>query len=256
MDQVKKISKKEFLNIASQYKFNRITLTKDYFATVLLYLLKDVKGIYFKGGTALQKIFLSHSRLSEDIDFTLTGDIKKIQKQITEIVEHSDIFEKVTPDKDVEGFIRLHAHYTGFSEEKDVVFIDLNKRAKLIEKPEKHTLPNFYEGFIPTFSVSTLAQKEMFAEKLAATMGRNRPRDHFDVYMLIKKGYTIDLGIAEKKCKQSGHEFSIVRMFSKAKTLHKRWDDDMLPLLAEEIEFTEVMRTLAKKFDLQSHREK
>ncbi|MBS3129765.1 nucleotidyl transferase AbiEii/AbiGii toxin family protein, partial [Candidatus Woesearchaeota archaeon] len=216
--------------------------------------LKDVDGIYFKGDTALQKIFLHYARLSEDIDYTVTEDIKKISSQIIKIVEDSGIFEQVTVDKEVDGFKRLLVHHRGFSEEKDVVFIDLNERATLIEKPETHEVPHFYEGFIPEFSVNTLAQKELFAEKLAAAIGRNKPRDHFDVYMLIKNGYTIDLALAEKKCRQSGYEFDVVKMFNKAKRLHKRWDQDMLPLLAEEVAFTEVMKTLAKIFDLKSKR--
>ena len=52
---------------------------KDYYLTLILYLIKDVNGIYFKGGTALNKIFLNHARLSEDIDFTLTINEKKIK---------------------------------------------------------------------------------------------------------------------------------------------------------------------------------
>jgi len=254
MDKIKSMRQKDFLNIASQHRFNRLTLTKDYYATVLLYLLKDVVGIYFKGGTALQKIFLDYSRLSEDIDYTVTGDLKGIQKQIIKIIDESQIFEEVTLDKNVDGFTRLLVHYNGFSAEKEVVFIDLNKRAKLIEKAEMHQVPHFYEEFIPEFSVSTLSEREMFAEKLAAAIARNKPRDHFDLYMLVKKGYKIDFKLAQKKCKLSGCEFDIVMMFNKAKKLYKRWDDDMLPLLSEEVEFTEVMQTLAKVFDLKSKR--
>jgi len=42
------------------FKFD--LLLKDYYVTVLLYLLKDETGIYFKGGTALQKILLKYSQ--------------------------------------------------------------------------------------------------------------------------------------------------------------------------------------------------
>lgn len=71
MVRIQKIDEVVFEDLVSTYGFDYDLLLKDYFISVLLYLLKDVKGIYFKGGTALQKIFLNHSRISEDIDFTI-----------------------------------------------------------------------------------------------------------------------------------------------------------------------------------------
>ncbi len=67
--------------IADEKGFNLNLIEKDYLVTYLLYLLKDVKDIYFKGGTALNKIFLDHERLSEDLDFTLTNDLNIIEKE-------------------------------------------------------------------------------------------------------------------------------------------------------------------------------
>ena len=72
MDELKTISEIEFNDIVARTGFNKDKLKKDYYLTLILYLIKDVKGIYFKGGTALNKIFLNHARLSEDIDFSLT----------------------------------------------------------------------------------------------------------------------------------------------------------------------------------------
>ncbi len=251
---IKKITKDRLTEVASMRRFAEVVMTKDYYATVILYLLRKVKGIYFKGGTALQKIYLDYSRLSEDVDYTVTGDLKELKEEISKIVMDSGFFEKVNVDKDVDGFARLVFHYTNLENNPDTIFVDLNQRAKLFEKPGVSDIPHFYGEEIPRFSVMTLSKKEMFAEKLAATIGRNKPRDHFDVYMLIKNGYKLDCKLAEKKCKQAGCEFDIVKMFNKAKKLHTRWEEDMLPLLANEVEFKEVIQTLAKSFDLKSHK--
>ena len=70
MAEIKELVREEFETIAAEHKFQQALLAKDYFITVLLYLLKDIKGIYFKGGTALHKTILNFSRISEDIDFT------------------------------------------------------------------------------------------------------------------------------------------------------------------------------------------
>ncbi|HLC90327.1 MAG TPA: nucleotidyl transferase AbiEii/AbiGii toxin family protein [Candidatus Nanoarchaeia archaeon] len=70
------IPQNELRVIAGEKGFGFAIIEKDYLVTYLLFLLKDVEGIYFKGGTALPKIFLDHARLSEDLDFTATVDIR------------------------------------------------------------------------------------------------------------------------------------------------------------------------------------
>ncbi len=252
MAEVGKLTMDKFRDIASQLPFNNVLLAKDYHVTILLYLLKDMEGIYFKGGTALQKIFLNYARLSEDIDFTVTRDIGEIKREIKSILKRSKVFERITKDKDVEGFTRLIAHYTDFSGGKDRVFIDLNKRAKLLLKPEKHKIKHFYKGSIPDFSFNTLAREEMIAEKMSAAIARNRPRDHYDLYRIIKAGLPINHSLVKRKCKQSGVEFNIVRMFSRANKLKNRWEKDVSPLIVEEISFQKVMRVLARHFKLKS----
>ena len=73
---------------------------------------------------------------------------------------------------------------------------------------------------------------------------------------IIKTGIPIDLSLVKKKCLKSGTEFNVIKMFNKAKKLNKRWDDDMIPLLSDEISFSEVMQTLAKHFNLKDEKEK
>ena len=87
-------------------------------------------------------------------------------------------------------------------------------------------------------------------EKMAATIGRNKPRDHYDLSQIIKQGQAIDLEIVKRKCEQSGVEFDIISMFNRAKKLHKRWNEDLLPLIVNEITFQEVMCELTMYFEL------
>ncbi len=256
MAEIKRIDEDEFNDIVSGLKFDRVKLTKDYFVTLLLYLIKDVSGIYFKGGTALNKIFLNHARLSEDIDFSLTREVSDVKKDIVEVVEKSGLFVNITQDKNVEGFLRIVVEYISFDGKKDNVFIDLNKRAKLSLPSEIHKVNHFYSPFIPEFSVKTVAKEEIICEKVAATIGRNKPRDHYDVYMMLKKGIVIDMNLVRNKCYESGDEFSIIKMFNKAKMLKNRWDKDMISLIAEPITFQEVIQYLSKYFKLKEEKEK
>jgi len=240
------ITLNELKVIAGDKNFNIKLIEKDYLLTQLLYLLKDINGIYFKGGTALNKIFLNHARLSEDIDFTTTKKVSEIEKQIRAKLKRTK-FNKITHDKRVEKFTRLIIHYKLFHDE-DTIFVDLNQRAKLNQKPEKHAINHFYPDFIPQFAVNTLSKEEMIAEKVSAAISRNAPRDHFDLYTIISHKMPINEKLVKQKCRQSGHEFNIVRIFKNANKLKNKWEEDVNQLLPTETSFTQVMQTLAKYF--------
>lgn len=255
MDEIKRISSIGFNTVVSEHNFQRALLLKDYYLTRILYSLKDVTGIYFKGGTALNKIFLNHARLSEDLDFTLTRNEKEVRDEIIGIIKKLDFFKEHKEGKSVEGFIRIII--TCSSELGDSeLFIDLNQRGKLALLSEVHKVNHFYYPFIPEFSFRTIAKEELIAEKVAASIGRNKPRDHFDVYQIIHANMPINLELVKKKCADSGDEFSVIKMFNKAKVLKNRWDKDMAALLAEPISFQEVIRFLAKHFKLKEAKEK
>ncbi|MBN2142782.1 nucleotidyl transferase AbiEii/AbiGii toxin family protein [Candidatus Woesearchaeota archaeon] len=249
---IKELLEEELLQIMADRGFARALTLKDYYISIILYLLKDVKGICFKGGTALQKTLLDYSRLSEDIDFTLTRDLNKVKEEIIRILNDSKLFGKIDKDKDVTKFTRLIAPYSS-SLGRGEIFLDLNERGKLLLKPELLDMKHFYPN-IPKYNFLCLNRKEMIAEKVAAAIGRNKPRDHYDIYQIIKHKIPVDMSLVEKKCKQSGDEFDITKMFNRAKKRHKRWNADMIPLLAEDVKFQEVMKTLADHFDLKSYR--
>ena len=101
-----------------------------------------------------------------------------------------------------------------------------------------------------------LAKEELIAEKVAATIGRNKPRDHYDVYNIIHEKMPINIALVKKKCHDSGDEFSIIKMFNKAKTLKNRWNKDMEVLIAKPITFQEVIKFLAQHFKLKEEKEK
>lgn len=255
MDEIKRIPLLEFDNIAAQHPFQRALLVKDYYLTVILYLMKDIQGMYFKGGTALNKLFLNHKRLSEDLDFTITRSEKEVREEIQRVLHASGFFKTIEEGRPREQFSRTIITYQSDLGEGRI-FVDINQRATIILPTEKHALLHFYQPFIPGFSVTMLAKEELIAEKLRATIDRNKPRDHFDVYNLLHESIPINIELVKKKCKDAGVEFSIIKMFNKAKTLKNRWDKDMAPLLAEPVSFQEVIKFLAHHFKLKEEKEK
>ena len=149
MAEIKELTNDEFNIIAAEHGFAPEMLVKDYYITILLYLLRNTEGVYFKGGTALQKTILDYTRLSEDIDFTLERELKSVKSEIINAVNSSEIFGKIMQEKDVEGFTRLIVPYeTNLG--KSAVFIDLNERSKLLMKSENKEIKHFYPN-IPKF---------------------------------------------------------------------------------------------------------
>src|SRR3989344_1598933 len=213
--------------IADNKKLDIIMIEKDYLLTYLLYLLKDIEKIYFKGGTALNKIFLNHERLSEDLDFTVTGDIVKIEKEIKDKLKRT-IFNKIT-------------------HEKGTIFIDLNKRAKIYMNPEESEIRHFYPN-IPKFKVKTLDIKELIAEKIAAVVTRYAPRDYYDIYNIIKKKLPVDMNLVKKKFRDNKEKYDMERIIRRGNKVYSKWESDLLPLTSTKPDFKKVIETLAEFF--------
>lgn len=232
--------------IADKQEFNIVLLEKDYLLTYLLYLIKDVKNIYFKGGTALNKIFLNHERLSEDLDFSLTGKLSAVEKEIKTKLK-TTIFNKITFDKRVDKFTRLVVHYKLFHE-KGTIFLDLNERAELLLKPQKIQLPHFYQEYIPKFEVNCLNKKEIIAEKVMAVCQRHKPRDYFDIYNLIKQKTPISINLIKRKFRHDKKIFTPKLIFKKPNKIFNNWDNDLSNLTKTTPSFKEVMNILKKFF--------
>lgn len=246
MVETKKISQDEIKILSAKTGFNFPILAKDYYVTIILYLLRDIEGIYFKGGTAIQKLILDYSRLSEDVDYTLTRDLEEVKQIIEKTIKECGLFERITKDKDVDEFVRLIVHYKDPFDQEGHVFIDLNQRGKIILEPEKHKIKNYYNL---DFEVNTLNIKEMLAEKVCALINRNRPRDYFDVYYLIKRKIPIDLKLVKKKMKIEKQEFNINKIFNKTNKIYSNWTKDLSELTLDRTPFNKIIQTIKEHFN-------
>ena len=238
------ISEAKLRNIAGEKGYNLIFLEKDYFITALLFQLKDIEGLFFKGGTTLNKIFLRHRRLSEDIDFTSTIPIPEVKKRIEQAVELDKAhFRKMEQGNGRAGFVRIYVYYNSYFWKDARLAIDVNSRATLHLPPERKPIKNFY-GL--TFTIPTLNLEELLAEKVRTAITRNQPRDYFDLYFILKK-YEVNLGLAKKKTEEAGETYDIERIFRNARTVFSRWDEDIGKLTTEKLDFTTCIRFLEKE---------
>lgn len=248
MAEIKIISENRLRYLAGEKGLNLIYLEKDYFLTLLLYLIRDVGGLCFKGGTALNKIFLEHARLSEDLDFSCTGDAGEVKRHIIEVLgENKKIFPGHEFDNEGEDFFRMIVLYRSFFSGKDRIVLDVNMKASVIHEPREQKVPHFYEE-IPEFGVKTLDIDELFAEKVRALITLNQPRDYFDVYMLLENGYKIDFDMVKAKVEDANEAFDVGRVFKNAQKIYSKWDVDIGQLTNRPVDFLTVMKRLNGEF--------
>jgi len=219
------IELKELQVIAGEKGFDLETIIKDYYLTLLLYRLSSIKGLYFKGGTALNKIYFNHIRLSEDLDFTVQGNVKKVEEQIRKSAQH---------------------YKSPLS--TDYIIVDLNQKATIHLKPEEKEVKHFYAEKIPKFSVQTLNFKEMIAEKVSAIIVRNAPRDYYDLYNIITKKIPIKMKLVKEKLKEHNQKFDISKIFRQGSKVYTRWETDLLPLTSTKPDYKKVVKAISEHF--------
>ncbi|MDI6738188.1 MAG: nucleotidyl transferase AbiEii/AbiGii toxin family protein [Nanoarchaeota archaeon] len=248
MGELKPVPTEEFNIIAGRLGFDLETTIKDYYLTLLLFHLSKISGIYFKGGTALNKMLLNHARLSEDLDFTVKGSVKEKEKTIRRIISNARGFTKVEHDKRVHQFVRLIAHYANNGINGSII-IDLNGRSKLILKPQSLELKHFYPEYIPPFRVNALNIKEMIAEKVCAAADRYAPRDYFDLYNIIKLSLPVSISLVKRKFRENNERFDAKHIFKNTNRIFNKWEEDLLPLTSAKIPFSEVISIISRFFD-------
>jgi predicted nucleotidyltransferase component of viral defense system len=125
--------------------------------------------------------------------------------------------------------------YQGSEKSIGTIDIEISKREDVFLDPEWTRL--FFEyPDIRVVNALGLAKKELLAEKLRALTGRNKPRDLYDCWFLIKQGVDLDRGLFEKKIEvvDGASEVSI-------EVTEDMWEDDLNLFLENPPEFQQVL---------------
>jgi predicted nucleotidyltransferase component of viral defense system len=190
--------------------FTSALIEKDYYCSLVLrYFFRDDTELVFKGGTCLSKVHADFYRLSEDLDFIIPAaeEITRPQKRVG-IKSVKRMFEKlpkVIPAITISEAFRGHnesRQYIGCLEYPSVtveklenIRIEVGLREPLLSPPVSKMagtiLVNPFSGqpLLATFTVSAMALKEAYAEKVRAALTRRAPaiRDFFDMFYADRK---------------------------------------------------------------------
>jgi predicted nucleotidyltransferase component of viral defense system len=219
-------------------------IERDYIQHIMLAALYSSKfasmpkGIIFKGGTMLQKLGIA-DRFSIDLDFTsgldkinleqLFEDAKKYFDDIAITCTYS--VEKktnsITARFIVEGpqYIQLKSENAKVSVKLEISF----REAVILDADIVRIIP-IYRDIMP-YMISSMKIEEAAAEKARAVITRNKSRDVYDLWLLLKKGYNLHEFLVNKKLEFYSIVFSPEMFKTKIDEKRKMWNTELKNLL-------------------------
>ena len=212
---------------------------KDYLLDLLLYNICGESGdkLVFKGGTSLYKFF-SLNRFTEDLDFTLNsrrfdaeGFAGKLRRRLSSIGIDAGAAEIDETGNEANIVFNIRGPlYDGSKRSLCRIALNISKRERIIKdaKPEL-LVPSSRE--IPSFQVFVMDEREIMAEKVRATMTREKPRDLYDLWFLLKRGVKPDKGMIDAKLKLYGKKFSKEKFAKSVEAKKASWETDLRGLV-------------------------
>jgi predicted nucleotidyltransferase component of viral defense system len=254
--------------VSQKHRFRPEIIEKDYYLTVILCNIESHLSdkLVLKGGTLLNKVYLDHHRLSEDIDFVyLEKDelvsrsrrSRAIRPLRQEMPEFLALLELGSSKPECEGFNNstqyvFNVSYPSFVTGKDGnIKIEISLRHAPVDEPIYNTIEHFYtdpftgEKELPTSRVLSLSLNEAVAEKMraAATRLTIAPRDFYDLGCLLRKGFDFKekefLELFRKKLAEDNfdtdlrvYRHNIGRTEEEIASMESRIQDELLPVLS------------------------
>ncbi|MFH1247065.1 MAG: nucleotidyl transferase AbiEii/AbiGii toxin family protein [Candidatus Micrarchaeota archaeon] len=225
--------------------FNLGQREKDYLQSWILYFISHngIKAV-FKGGTCLQKAF-NLPRYSEDLDFTVLGDINLTGlKELLESAGFNKVQLKEKQGKISEQYkIRTAGPlYANVPASEVSVIVEFSKRELLIKKPIPILITPPYTDLL-AYQITCMDLEEIAAEKVRAIYTRNVSRDLYDLYFLTHRQNAFpNIALVNKKLELCKKEFRKNTFKEEVKKLEENWKKEIKILSAQPLEFKMVAK--------------
>lgn len=191
------------------WKIDERTIYREYLQWLFLQVFYQHKfsqtAAYFKGGTALRLIFGSF-RFSEDLDFTCIAspdDLELVVNQVTKFLPKETGLNINLRDKkffrDVGLGMRIVFSGGNFKQPLGIK-LDFSFREKPLDGVVTTPVCSDYPiSMLPP--MAHYSKKEIVAEKVRAIFARDKSRDMFDLWFLLKGGENIPWEMVIQKMK-------------------------------------------------------
>jgi predicted nucleotidyltransferase component of viral defense system len=240
------ILKEDLLRIARLNNLRAFQQEKHYIQTIALRsIYASTNDLAFKGGTCLW-FFHGLNRFSEDLDFTMLKkqELKDLPVEVKKDLEVYGIDSEIRILKDdgISFSFRIGAKGPLFTKEieKSFVRIEISKRESVIKKLDVLEFDALYTDILPFF-VLVMRREEILAEKVRAVLTRNRARDVYDLWFLLKKGTRFDFDLVNEKLKYYKKVFEKEGFMERIKRTEGYWESELKPLVIGRLPRFEVV---------------
>lgn len=216
---------------------------------VLLALTGRSQALVFKGGTALRLVYRGN-RFSEDLDFNATADADGPPSLWQQVVEDLAAFGVPAELRNVwqgEAGYSLDVSYQGplydgRDRSKGKVRVDVSRRLEPIET-RRELVRSEYDDVRP-FVVTVLTPEHLLAEKVRALLVRAKPRDLYDVWLLLSQGVALDPALVQRKLALYNLPLTAATLEPALAQAAADWERDLRPLLSQYVEPEVALRAV------------
>ncbi|HEC77284.1 MAG TPA: nucleotidyl transferase AbiEii/AbiGii toxin family protein [Thermoplasmatales archaeon] len=245
------LTRNDLIEYGETTGFNLGQIEKDYIQHMFLINLYRRIGneLVFKGGTALQKCY-GLNRFSEDLDFALFKIIS-FDEVINRTIKGMNLFgceadfKKLKEDEIAISFqIRARGPlYDGREKSLTYIRIEISKREKILLPVLKKDVVPIYRD-LPPYLISVMNPSEIMAEKVRAIITRDRARDIYDLYFLLRKKIKTGIGLIEEKLLYYNVEFDIDTFLISVERKEKLWYNELNQLIPNVPDFQVVKKEI------------
>ena len=262
------IDRGQLISLAGSSK-NYRQLEKEYLLTLLLYTLYSRVGgdLVFKGGTAL-KMFYNLNRFSEDLDFSYVypssskDKSREIMSVFSEVLkevntQYGVLKSEVRTTKGVDKFIGVNYEirvkgplFDDRNKQLQNINIDFSLRDDMLLKAERKYIAPIYPD-IPTFSLYVMSLDEILSEKFSAILERNKMRDVYDAYFILRhKEMNYNEDLVTKKMGMRNESFDRSLLIKKLQSIKEsEWKSEMSYLVSDLPDYLQVTKYLIEKIE-------
>lgn len=233
----------ELRAVAKTKRLSLKNAEKDYVLDLLLHQIYGERGdmLVLKGGTALYKLY-SLNRFSEDLDFTQNAKRFDADGFVTRIVRSLALVGVTAKADDLQEFgteinVRFAVRgplYDGSKESVCRVTVNISHRER-VQLPTKREMVIPVSRELPSFNVVVMDLTEVMAEKVRALMTRNKARDAYDIWFLLKRGVRPDPVLIDRKLKIYKKKFTNAEFEEHLESKRGLWNLDLRDLIIGEL---------------------
>lgn len=259
------LTRTQIQRLAQRNRIGMQAQERDYLQHLLLMLFYTrSQALIFKGGTALRLVYRG-TRYSEDLDFSaaISEEPAAAPVRIADGMRAGlrGLWQAVVSDlRDfgVEGKMRnvwegevgfsfdvsyQGPLYDGRDHSKGKVRVDISLRGEP-SATRRELVRSEYDDVRP-FVVTVLSPEHLLAEKVRALLVRAKPRDLYDVWLMVEQGVALDAELIRQKLKL--YEVTLTPPVVDAALAQARtdWERDLHPLLGQYVEPDVAGRTAA-----------